>query len=66
MAEDNGFGLEDLSLENLQSIEPQITNDVLDVLSVENSLKSRTSFGGTAPNNVVAACAEARRRFLKT
>jgi argininosuccinate lyase len=66
MAEDNDFGLEDLSLEDLQSIEPGITNDVFDVLSVENSLKSRTSIGGTAPINVVAACAEARKRFLKT
>jgi argininosuccinate lyase len=64
MAEDNDLGLVDLSLEDLQSIEPRITNDVFGVLSVENSLKSRTSIGGTAPSNVVAACAEARRRFL--
>ena len=34
------------------------------ILSVDNSLKSRISVGGTAPSNVVAACAEARKRFL--
>jgi argininosuccinate lyase len=37
---------------------------VFDVLSVEASVASRTSFGGTAPDNVRAAAAEARARFL--
>jgi argininosuccinate lyase len=64
MAEDKDVELEGLSLEDLQSIELRITRDVFDVLSVENSLKSRTSIGGTAPSNVVAACADARTRFL--
>lgn len=64
MAEDKGLGLEDLALVDLQSIEPRITEALFDVLGVENSLKSRTSFGGTAPENVKNACAEARRRFL--
>lgn len=64
MAEDKGLGLEDLTLDDLQSIEPRITNAVFQVLGVDNSLKSRTSVGGTAPSNVIAACAEARKRFL--
>ena len=56
--------LADLSLEDLQGVDGRITADVFDVLSVEASVASRTSFGGTAPDNVRAAAAEARARFL--
>jgi argininosuccinate lyase len=41
-----------LSLEELRSVEPRITEGVFSVLSVANSVKSRTSYGGTAPANV--------------
>lgn len=64
MAEDKGLGLDDLTLDDLQSIEPRIMNAIFEILSVDNSLKSRISIGGTAPSNVVSACAEARKRFL--
>jgi argininosuccinate lyase len=37
----------------MQAVEPRITNDVYTVLSVENSVESRTSYGGTAPQNVL-------------
>lgn len=53
-AEQKNCGLEELSLEELQKIEPKITKDIFKVLSVENSVKSRKSFGGTAPENVLA------------
>jgi len=46
------IGLEKLSLEEMQSVEPKITADVFAVLGVDKSVKSRTSFGGTAPANV--------------
>jgi argininosuccinate lyase len=36
----------------MQAIEPRITVEALSVLSVEASVKSRTSYGGTAPKNV--------------
>jgi argininosuccinate lyase len=36
----------------MQAIEKRITKDVFAVLSVDNSVKSRGSFGGTAPKNV--------------
>ena len=52
MAEDQGVQLESLSLEEMQSIEPKITAAVMDVLSVESSTRSRTSYGGTAPERV--------------
>src|SRR3979490_2402661 len=36
----------------MRGIEPRITSEALSVLSVESSVKSRTSYGGTAPKNV--------------
>ena len=51
-AEEKGVDLADLSLEEMQAVEPRITEDVHSVLTVENSVRSRTSYGGTAPDNV--------------
>jgi argininosuccinate lyase len=44
--------LEELSLAEMQAVEPQINEEAFGVLGVENSVRSRTSFGGTAPENV--------------
>ena len=52
LAEKKGTSLDALSLKDLQSIEPRITQEVFSVLSVDASVASRTSFGGTAPENV--------------
>jgi argininosuccinate lyase len=52
MAEQRKCKLEDLSLKELQSVEPGITADIQSVLTLEASVASRTSFGGTAPENV--------------
>jgi argininosuccinate lyase len=52
MAEGKGCDLAALSLADLQSINPAITDKVFDVLTVEASVASRTSFGGTAPSEV--------------
>jgi argininosuccinate lyase len=52
LAEEKKCGLEKLSLEGLQAIHPAITDGVYSVLSVQNSVRSRTSFGGTAPAEV--------------
>lgn len=64
MAEERACGLEDLSLADMQSVEIGITDAVFAVLGVANSVASRTSFGGTAPDNVKAQVAAARKRFL--
>jgi len=64
LAEARGADLADLDLAAMQSVEPGITADVYGVLTVEASVASRTSLGGTAPDRVRAAAAEARRRFL--
>ena len=66
MAEDKNIGLEGLSLSEMKSVEPGITDEIYDVLGVENSVKSRVSFGGTAPDNVRAAIIEARRRYTES
>ena len=62
-AASKGVGLEDMSLEELQEIEPQIKPDLVGLLSAANSAAARTSFGGTAPIEVRARIAEARQRF---
>ncbi|WP_424938942.1 argininosuccinate lyase [Aliiroseovarius sp. S253] len=52
MAEERGCDLPDLSLEDMQSVNAQITDEVFGVLGVHNSVASRTSYGGTAPSEV--------------
>ena len=52
LATQKGVGLEALSLADMQSVEPRITQAVFEVLGVERSVASRVSYGGTAPENV--------------
>ena len=59
-AEAAGEPLDGLSLAQLQAVDPRITNSALACLSVESSVASRTSAGGTAPDRVRAAIAAAR------
>jgi argininosuccinate lyase len=44
--------LRELSLDKMRAIEPRITEDIFAVLSVEKSVRSRVSYGGTSPKNV--------------
>jgi argininosuccinate lyase len=60
LAEQRGVALDALALDDLQAIDARIDTRVYDVLSVDASVASRTSFGGTAPANVRAAIAAAR------
>ncbi len=52
LASGRGVGLEKLTLADMQSVEPRISQDVFAVLGVEKSVRSRTSYGGTAPVQV--------------
>ncbi|WP_319532511.1 argininosuccinate lyase [uncultured Cohaesibacter sp.] len=52
MAAERNIELHKLTLGDMQSVEPKITEDVFSVLSVDKSVRSRTSYGGTAPANV--------------
>ena len=54
LAEQKQCDLSELSLEEMQSFNEAITHDVFSVLTVDASVASRTSFGGTAPDNVRA------------
>ena len=60
LAEARGVGLDGLTLDEMQSVEPRLTGAVFDVLTVQYSVASRTSSGGTAPDNVRAAAVTAR------
>ena len=44
--------LHGLTLDQMRAIEPRIGKEVFAVLSVDNSVKSRVSYGGTSPKNV--------------
>ena len=59
-AEDAGVGLADLPLDTLTAIDARIDARVYDVLTVDASVASRTSLGGTAPARVREAIAAAR------
>lgn len=62
LAESRRVRLEDLSLAEMQSVHPGITEDIFTVLGIEQSVASRNSFGGTAPQMVRMAIAAARKR----
>jgi argininosuccinate lyase len=62
-AEAQNKRLDELSLDELQNILPEITADVLTVLTVDHSVASRLSEGGTAPENVKAAISVRRKEF---
>ncbi len=64
-AAEQGTALHRLPLAVMQEIEPRITDDVFTVLSVDRSVKSRTSFGGTAPKNVRAQAKKWLRKLEK-
>ena len=57
MAEQKGVDLADLSLAEMRSVHDGITENVFTVLTVDASVASRTSFGGTAPANVAKEAA---------
>jgi argininosuccinate lyase len=59
-AEEAGIGLDALPIDALKQIDDRIDERVYDVLSVDASVASRTSFGGTAPLRVREAIAAAK------
>jgi argininosuccinate lyase len=61
-AEELGVDLPQLSLAELQSFSPLVSDDIFAILTVEGSLDSRSHIGGTAPAQVRAAIARARAR----
>lgn len=63
MAEAKGCDLPDLTLEEMQSVNDAINSSIFDVLGVHNSVASRQSYGGTAPDQVRAQIARWKERL---
>ncbi|WP_375656916.1 argininosuccinate lyase [Bartonella sp. CM120XJJH] len=64
LAEKKQCRLHDLSLDELQAICPDINATLFDVLTVEKSVESRKSFGGTAPSEVLRQIAYWKKRLV--
>jgi argininosuccinate lyase len=62
-AEGLGLGLDELPIEEFQRLEPRITADVYQVLTAKASAASRSSYGGTAPEQVQARIAQWKERL---
>ncbi len=52
LAEKKRKNLEDLTINELKKIEPNLTEDVLKVFNIRNSVNSKKSYGGTAFGNI--------------
>ena len=63
LAEKKGCGLAQLSLADMRTVDSRIGDGVFSVLTPERSVASRTSEGGTAPENVRRAIKAARERY---
>jgi argininosuccinate lyase len=61
MAEDKGVDLHELKLLEMQKVEKRISAKIFEVLSVENSVASRTSIGGTSQLRVKEEIAKAKK-----
>ena len=64
LAEIKGCALDALTLTELRGVDPRIEEEALAVLGVHHSVASRTSFGGTAPQQVLKAVTAAEARYL--
>ena len=65
LAETEGLSLDQIPLAKLQEIDERIDQRVFDALSVDASVASRCSYGGTAPEQVKAQVARAKVRLAK-
>jgi argininosuccinate lyase len=64
LAIERGVELQELPLEELQSISDLISSDVFEALSLENTLNTKSQIGGTAPERVMVALAAARSTLI--
>ena len=63
-AEGKNCTLDKVPLKEMQIIEPRLTKDVFSILDPKRAAQSRKSFGGTAPELVIKAAKEARKKYL--
>ena len=55
--------LEDLSLEELRTIQPKITEDIFNQLSIKGSIEKKKSYGGTSNSEIKKAIKRAKRKI---
>jgi argininosuccinate lyase len=65
IAAEAGLALHRVPLQTMQSVEPRIDDRVFEVLSVDRSVRSRASLGGTAPKNVRSQANKWLKRLQK-
>ena len=63
LAESKGCTLDELSLAEMQSVHPKITQDIFTAIALDNCVARRESFGGTAPARVREALAAAQKAW---
>ena len=63
IAEKKGLPLDQLSFQDIKKIDISIKEDVLKVLSIENSVNSKVSYGGTSPKNVIKMINKLKKEF---
>ncbi len=63
LAEKKKKKLDELSLEELKKIEPKLTNDVLKVFDLKNSINSKKSYGGTSFENIKRMIIKYKRKI---
>ena len=66
LADAHHKGLEELSLEQIQTLLPEMDERIFDVLAIDKAVAMRQSYGGTAPQQVKNHIALARANYLKT
>jgi argininosuccinate lyase len=66
IAENKNCDLSDLSLSQMQEIEPKISNKIFDILKIENSISSRKSYGGTAFSEIEKQILIAKEKLLNS
>jgi len=64
LAEGKGITLDELSLNEMQSVHTKITKDIFKAIAIDTCVARRQSFGGTAPKQVKAAIATAKKSYL--
>jgi len=65
LADQEGCALDELSLADMQAVEPRLNTSIFEVLSIDSALQARNSFGGTAPEQVAAHIKATRARLAK-
>lgn len=63
LAELKNCKLAELTLKELQNIEPDINEKIYQILTIENSVKTRISYGGTSPKAVKQAIVRVKKKY---